>query len=55
MDRALVDRFFMQEIEYMDADNEEKVLSNRCGIDSSEAKIIVTLLKLCSDSSWMLR
>ena len=41
MDRALVDRFFMQEIEYMDADNEAKVLSKRCGIDASEAKIIV--------------
>jgi MoxR-like ATPase len=41
MDRALVDRFFMQEIEYMDAENEAKVLSKRCGIDTSDAKIIV--------------
>ena len=41
MDRALVDRFFMQEIEYMDADNEAKVLSKRCGIEVSDAKIIV--------------
>ena len=41
MDRALVDRFFMQEIEYMDEDNEAKVLSRRCGIETSEAKIIV--------------
>ena len=41
MDRALVDRFFMHEIEYMDADNEAKVLSKRCGIEASEAKIIV--------------
>ena len=41
MDRALVDRFFMQEIEYMEADDEAKVLSKRCGIENSEAKIIV--------------
>ena len=41
LDRALVDRFFMQEIEYMDADSEAKVLSKRCGIEPSEAKIIV--------------
>ena len=41
MDRALVDRFFMLELEYMDSDNEAKVLSKRCGIESSEAKIIV--------------
>ena len=41
LDRALVDRFFMHEIEYMDADNEAKVLSKRCAIDASEAKIIV--------------
>ena len=41
MDRALVDRFFMHEIEYMDADNEAKVLAKRCGIEASEAKIIV--------------
>ncbi len=41
MDRALVDRFFMHELEYMDADNETKVLSKRCGIEASEAKIIV--------------
>ena len=41
MDRALVDRFFMHEIEYMDADNEAKVLSKRCGIEASEARIIV--------------
>ena len=41
MDRALVDRFFMQEIEYMDADNEAKVLSRRCCIEPSDAKIIV--------------
>ena len=41
MDRALVDRFFMLEMEYMDADSEAKVLSKRCGIESSEAKIIV--------------
>ena len=41
MDRALVDRFFMQEIEYMDADNEARVLSKRCGIENTEAKIIV--------------
>ena len=41
MDRALVDRFFMQEIEYMDEDSEAKVLAKRCGIETSEAKIIV--------------
>lgn len=41
MDRALVDRFFMLEMEYMDADSEAKVLSKRCGIESSEAKILV--------------
>lgn len=41
MDRALVDRFFMHELEYMDADNEERVLAKRCGIEASEAKIIV--------------
>ena len=41
MDRALVDRFFMQEIGYMDADDEAMVLSKRCGIEESEAKIIV--------------
>ena len=41
MDRALVDRFFMQEIEYMEAEDEAKVLSKRCGIESTEAKIIV--------------
>lgn len=41
LDRALVDRFFMHEIEYMDADNEAKVLSKRCSIDAAEAKIIV--------------
>ena len=41
MDRALVDRFFMHELEYMDADNEEKVIAKRCGIEASEAKIIV--------------
>ena len=41
MDRALVDRFFMLEMEYMDADSEAKVLSKRCGIEPSDAKIIV--------------
>ena len=41
MDRALVDRLFPLEIEYMDEDNETKVLAKRCGIDTSEAKIIV--------------
>ena len=41
MDRALVDRLFTLEIEYMDEDNETKVLAKRCGIDTSEAKIIV--------------
>ena len=41
MDRALIDRFFRQEIEYMDAENEAKVLAKRCGIEASEAKIIV--------------
>ena len=41
MDRALVDRFFMQEIEYMDPDSEAKVLSKRCSIEESDAKIIV--------------
>ena len=41
MDRALVDRFFMQEIEYMDADSETKVLAKRCAIEESDAKIIV--------------
>ena len=41
MDRALVDRFFMQGIEYMEAEDEAKVLSKRCGIENSDAKIIV--------------
>lgn len=41
MDRALVDRFFMAEIEYMDTDNETKVLSKRCSIEPEDAKIIV--------------
>ena len=41
MDRALVDRLFPLEIEYMDEDNETKVLAKRCGIETSEAKIIV--------------
>ena len=41
MDRALVDRLFTLEIEYMDEDNETKVLAKRCGIETSEAKIIV--------------
>ncbi len=41
MDRALVDRFFIQEIEYMDSENEAKVLAKRCGIDINEAKLIV--------------
>ena len=41
MDRALMDRFFMQELEYMDSDNETKVLSKRCGIEEADAKIIV--------------
>lgn len=41
MDRALVDRFFMAEIEYMDTDNETKVLSKRCSIEESDAKFIV--------------
>lgn len=41
MDRALMDRFFMQEIEYMDSDNEAKVLARRCGIEEKDAKIIV--------------
>lgn len=41
MDRALVDRFFMQEMEYMDEDSEAKVLSRRCGIPDQEARIIV--------------
>lgn len=41
MDRALVDRFQIREIEYMDADNESKVLAKRCKIDLNEAKIIV--------------
>ena len=41
MDRALVDRFFMAEIEYMDTDSEVKVLSKRCGIEDKDAKIIV--------------
>lgn len=45
MDRALVDRFFMQELEYMDADNEAKVLSKRCAIDNSEARIIVEVAR----------
>ena len=41
MDRALVDRLSPLEIEYMDEDNETKVLAKRCGIETSEAKIIV--------------
>ncbi len=41
MDRALMDRFFMQEVEYMDPDNEAKVLAKRCGIEGDDAKIIV--------------
>lgn len=41
MDRALMDRFLMQELEYMDSDNETKVLSKRCGIEEADAKIIV--------------
>lgn len=41
MDRALVDRFHIREIEYMDEDNEAKVLAKRCGIEDKEAKIIV--------------
>ena len=41
MDRALVDRFFMAEIEYMDVDNETKVLSKRCDIEEKDARIIV--------------
>ena len=41
MDRAMVDRFFMHELEYMDADSETKVLAKRCGIEESDAKIIV--------------
>ncbi len=41
MDRALVDRFFMHELEYMDVDNEAKVLAKRCDIEDKDAKIIV--------------
>ncbi len=41
MDRALVDRFFMHELEYMDADNEAKVLAKRCDIEEKDARIIV--------------
>ena len=41
MDRALTDRFFIQEIGYMDAAQEAEVLSKRCGIESADAKIIV--------------
>jgi len=41
MDRALMDRFFMQELEYMDEENEAKVLAKRCGIEPKDAKIIV--------------
>ncbi len=41
MDRALVDRFFIHELEYMDSDAETKILVKRCSITSQEAKIIV--------------
>lgn len=41
MDRALMDRFFMQEIEYMDAENESKILSRRCRIEQADATLIV--------------
>ncbi len=41
MDRALVDRFFIHELEYMDELNEVKVLMKRCKIKEKDAKIVV--------------
>lgn len=41
LDRAVQDRFFQIEVEYMDAQNEAKVLAKRCSIELSEATVIV--------------
>lgn len=43
MDRALVNRFFPLELDYMPKDAEEKVLVERCGVDIGSAKNIVSV------------
>ena len=43
MDRALVNRFFPVELDYMPRDREEQVLIKRCGISISAAKHIVSV------------
>jgi len=43
LDRALVDRFFMVEIPYMQPDIESKVLTVRCKIDKKEADKIAAV------------
>ena len=41
MDRALVNRFFPLELDYMPREVETRVIATRCKIPSSEAKILV--------------
>lgn len=43
MDKALTNRFFPIELDYLNASNETNVLVKRCGIAKSDAKIISNL------------
>lgn len=43
MDRALVNRFFPLELDYMPKDKEESILVRRCKVNSSVAKHIVVV------------
>lgn len=43
MDRALVNRFFPLELDYMPKDAEENVLIERCGVDLGSARNIVSV------------
>ena len=41
MDRALQNRFFPVELNYLDKNHESKVLQQRCGVEKTDADLIV--------------
>lgn len=43
MDRALVNRFFPIELDYMPSSKEENLLTSRCGISNTDARSIVSV------------